>query len=142
MSTHCYIGYLDSAGRIEVIYIHHDGYYSGVGKMLGINYIKEENVIQLFCDGSRSSLDPIMCKEKNLYYESKHIFNSLEELKEDIIRRKDIEYIYIWKEKTKKWYVFNIELTKLFSLQKIIREYLKYETKIQQGYKNFSIDRL
>jgi hypothetical protein len=106
MSTHCYICYIDATGRVETIYINHDGYLKGVGLTLLKKYNTEKEVIDLMVDGSRDSLNPEYAKEKNLYYDSRKIFNSMNDLIEDIKKRRDIEFTYLWNEEKAAWYYF------------------------------------
>jgi hypothetical protein len=99
---------MDPAGRIEVIYVHHDGYLTGVGKTLLDDYSSEEDAIQLIVDGGRDSLyakdDKRLVTENNLFYDSKRMFTDLDALSVNVTKRRDIEYVYIWKDDQWHWF--------------------------------------
>ena len=56
MSTRSYIGIELPDGKVKSIYVHSDGYVSGVGKTLVDNYDTFEKAIKLFDFGDCSSL--------------------------------------------------------------------------------------
>lgn len=56
MSTRCRIGIELPDGKVRSIYCHHDGYLSGVGKMLNDHYQTAEKVEKLMDLGDISSL--------------------------------------------------------------------------------------
>lgn len=118
MSTHCYIGYVAPSQKIDVIYVHHDGYPQGVGLGLIKNYNTEEKVINLIVDGSRSSLN--IDSKDNLFYDSKKVFNDLTELRKDVKKRNDIEYIYLWIETEQEWYLYCSNTNKMKSLESFL----------------------
>jgi hypothetical protein len=128
MSTHCFVCYLDKSERLEAIYISHDGYFAGVGSILMRDYLNEKDVIQLFIDGSRSSLSEDTKKEGNLFYDSKRIYSNLHELEKDIKKRKDIEFAYIWKEEDQKWYYLDNDYTTLVLLEKVTNGTTRFNT--------------
>lgn len=57
MSTHCYIGQLQSDGSVRSVYCHYDGYPDGVGKIL-LHHYGLYNIRTLLDRGNISSLEP------------------------------------------------------------------------------------
>ena len=70
MSTRSNVGILDNdTGKVEGIYVHYDGYPSGIGKVLLKHYDSGERVQALIDLGNASYLEPEMSKPKG------HSFN-------------------------------------------------------------------
>lgn len=67
MGTRCLVGKLNEDNTITFIYVHYDGYPTGVGKILFEHYTKIENVNELLNLGDLSSLGPIPTSCPNVW---------------------------------------------------------------------------
>ena len=98
MSTRSRIGMLNSDGTISSIYCHFDGYPSGVGQQLKINWTDINDIIELIANGDISSLGDNL--DTTDFYNtsdcSAHISLSLQHYK--ILGHPFIEYHYLYKD--------------------------------------------
>ena len=70
MSTRSNVGILDNdTGKVEAIYVHYDGYPSGIGKVLLKHYDNADKVADMVEIGNASYLEPEITKPKG------HTFN-------------------------------------------------------------------
>lgn len=68
MSTRSRIGIVNSNGSVESVYCHHDGYLSGVGKVLIRGYMDPDKIRQLVALGDLSSLHEALAIPGNKLY--------------------------------------------------------------------------
>lgn len=90
MSTHCLVATRKN-GKFHSIYVHFDGYPSGVGAVLLQKYNTKPDVDALISAGNRSTIDG------PLYNEKYSVNETLEDLVTD---SKYIDYIYVFSNKT------------------------------------------
>ena len=135
MSTRSYIGIELPDGKVKSIYVHSDGYISGVGKTLVDNYNTFEKAIKLFDFGDCSSLGDTLedCsfysrdwnrEEENnqaTTYNNEYLFYN--SFKGDIF----IEYIYLFK--NDEWTVSEMSSHNNFERHKYIEDYYVLHTK-------------
>ena len=56
MGTRCFVGIQNLDGTVKAIYVHHDGYPSGVGARLAQHYTDREKIDALIAFGDASSI--------------------------------------------------------------------------------------
>ena len=135
MSTRSYIGIELPDGKVKSIYVHSDGYISGVGKTLVDNYNTFEKAIKLFDFGDCSSLagnledcsfysrDWNRKEENNQTKIENNEYLFWDSFKGDIF----IEYIYLFK--NNEWTVSEMSSHNNFERQKYIEDYYVLHTK-------------
>ena len=117
MSTRSIIGYETNSGLIRAVYVHHDGYLSGVGKTLIENYdfIKLDNLLDLgdmSCLGDSIENSIFYARDRNETIVKARWFNTREQMLDYF---SDCDYAYLravddtWlvSERDSKWSSFN-----------------------------------
>jgi hypothetical protein len=103
MSTRSYVGYLDSTTKkIHYIYVHFDGYPSGVGEDIQ-PYDTEEKVKAMLMMGDRSTIKGPYYKDRGEMNTGPH--SALCEISY-ILEGDGIDYLYLFKED--KWFFCNM----------------------------------
>jgi hypothetical protein len=109
MSTRSYIGILKEDQQIFFVYCHHDGYPSGVGRVLKEYYYRPEDVIILLSFGNISSLAPTI--EDTVFYgrDRNELNQEMQQTTYDEFRFDDISYKYLFDEYTEEWSCYNMQ---------------------------------
>jgi hypothetical protein len=109
MSTRSYIGILKEDQQIFFVYCHHDGYPSGVGRVLKEYYYRPEDVIILLSFGNMSSLAPTI--EDTVFYgrDRNELNQEMQQTTYDEFRSDDISYKYLFDEYTEEWSCYNMQ---------------------------------
>ena len=109
MSTRSYIGILKEDKTVFCVYCHHDGYPSGVGRVLREYYYRPEDVTILLSFGNMSSLAPTI--EDTIFYgrDRGETDQMLTETTYDEFRSDDISYKYLFDEYTEEWSCYNMQ---------------------------------
>jgi hypothetical protein len=109
MSTRSYIGILKEDQQIFFVYCHHDGYPSGVGRVLKEYYYRPEDVIILLSFGNMSSLAPTI--EDTVFYgrDRNELNQEMQQTTSDEFRSDDISYKYLFDEYTEEWSCYNMQ---------------------------------
>ena len=126
-STRSRVGILNSDGTIKSVYVHNDGYLSGVGKTLKQNYTNDEKIKQLIALGNLSFIGKEIGEKHDFDsedYESTlaygrdggeknqfaNISNTIKEF-EDLATDSHVDYTYLWDVENKKWVFKKINST-------------------------------
>ncbi len=126
-STRSRVGILNSDGTIKSVYVHNDGYLSGVGKTLKQNYTNDEKIKQLIALGNLSFIGKEIGEKHDFDsedYESTlaygrdggeknqfaNISNTIKEF-EDLATDTHVDYTYLWDVENKKWVFKKINST-------------------------------
>lgn len=140
MSTRSTISILNKDNSIESSFCHWDGYISNNGAKLFLYYQDTKKIKTLISLGAISSLHKNISPSGHHDYDNREkdvtVFygrdcgNSISDIQSS--KFKDIndyvqncefqEYDYIYKEKTKKWYVFDTNKKIFKNLKKLVRE--------------------
>lgn len=114
MSTRSIIGLKNKDGSIQTIYTHFDGYPTGVGLQLFLNYRDLDTIKKLIKKGNRSSLTGVPTKDKSYggtEFEQAVTYDSFDSLWNDRIKDSDIQYFYIYQftDKGFEWVAYQVE---------------------------------
>ena len=114
MATRSIIGLKNKDGSIKTIYTHFDGYPTGVGLQLFLNYRELDTVKKLLKYGNRSSLTGVPSKKESYSgteFEQAVTYDSFDSLWNDRIKNSDIEYFYIYQftDKGFAWVAYRVE---------------------------------
>jgi hypothetical protein len=109
MSTRAYIGILKEDKQVFFVYCHHDGYPSGVGRVLKEYYYRPEDVIILLSFGNMSSLAPTI--EDTVFYGRDRNEPDQEQIPTtyDAFMSDDISYKYLFDEYSEEWSCYNMQ---------------------------------
>lgn len=108
MATRSLIGLTKEDGKIQVIYCHWDGYPSGVGLQLALNYKDVETIQKLMDLGDRSSLRGAPTEE-DTYLQSQGtkvvptIYDNFQQFLDN--DKAGAEYFYLW---DKDWTIYKV----------------------------------
>lgn len=108
MATRSNIALEKIDGSLDVIYCHYDGYFEYNGKILSEHYNDLESVKRLIELGDIRSLQPEIDKIEPFEVEADH-YRNLNAYYNVFRPFTDIEFVYIFSEKTSTWRMMTIE---------------------------------
>ena len=108
MATRSLIGLTKEDGTIQVIYCHWDGYPSGVGLQLALNYNDVETIQKLMDLGDRSSLTGAPTADETYYATQGNkivptIYDNFQQFVDN--DKAGAEYFYLW---SKGWTIYKV----------------------------------
>lgn len=140
MSTRGLVGIIWPEGKISAVYLGHDAYIEGVGKILVENYNSEQQARKLLHSkfgicSMMSDFDDIIFYDDVEVGTEYYRFKDLNDIERRLVNNSSIEYTYLYDTKDQKWkYLYHEYYWYLKDLQEVVDDVVYHNEHPESGF--------